>query len=157
MLGAPDESPQLPIPFWDAERFRENIHRIETNSGDMFQSRDRIHAHLLEGAVDDAEFHFKLFAPAAGRETNIVGSIPVGVVGLLLKKQIEGTFTKNLWIIATMMIVVAVLLALTLPATAQIAPAETGTNMPPDFYPHSPCLKPAKVAKDDAALALGQI
>src|SRR6266480_6992744 len=42
----------------------------------------------------------------------IVGSIPVGVVGLLLKKQIEGTFTKNLWIIATMMIVVAVLLAL---------------------------------------------
>jgi undecaprenyl-diphosphatase len=33
------------------------------------------------------------------------------VVGLLLKKQIEGTFTKNLWVIATMMIVVAVLLA----------------------------------------------
>jgi len=42
----------------------------------------------------------------------IIGSVPVGVVGLLLKKQIEGTFTKNLWIIATMMIVVAVLLAL---------------------------------------------
>src|SRR2546421_11505018 len=42
----------------------------------------------------------------------IIGSIPVGVVGLLLKKQIEGTFTKNLWIIATMMIVVAVFLAL---------------------------------------------
>jgi undecaprenyl-diphosphatase len=42
----------------------------------------------------------------------IIGSIPVGVLGLLLKKQIEGTFTKNLWIIATMMIVVAVLLAL---------------------------------------------
>ena len=42
----------------------------------------------------------------------IIGSIPVGVVGLLLKKQIEGTFTKNLWIIATMMIVVAVLLAM---------------------------------------------
>jgi len=42
----------------------------------------------------------------------IIGSIPVAVVGLLLKKQIEGTFTKNLWVIATMMIVVAVLLAL---------------------------------------------
>jgi undecaprenyl-diphosphatase len=42
----------------------------------------------------------------------IIGSVPVAVVGLLLKKQIEGTFTKNLWIIATMMIVVAVLLAL---------------------------------------------
>ena len=41
----------------------------------------------------------------------IIGSIPVAVVGLLFKKQIEGTFTKNLWVIATMMIVVAVLLA----------------------------------------------
>jgi undecaprenyl-diphosphatase len=41
----------------------------------------------------------------------VVGSIPVGIVGLLFKKQIEGTFTKNLWVIATMMIVVGVLLA----------------------------------------------
>lgn len=41
----------------------------------------------------------------------IIGSIPVAVVGLLFKHQIEGTFTKNLWIIATMMIVVAILLA----------------------------------------------
>lgn len=40
----------------------------------------------------------------------IIGSIPVGVVGLIFKKQIEGTFTKNLWVIATMMIVVAILL-----------------------------------------------
>src|ERR1041385_3688100 len=42
----------------------------------------------------------------------IIGSIPVGVVGLLFKKQIEGTFTKNLWVIATMMVVIAVLLAI---------------------------------------------
>jgi undecaprenyl-diphosphatase len=42
----------------------------------------------------------------------IIGSIPVGAVGLLFKKHIEGTFTKNLWIIATMMIVVALGLAL---------------------------------------------
>jgi undecaprenyl-diphosphatase len=42
----------------------------------------------------------------------IIGSVPVGIVGLLFKKQIEGTFTKNLWIIATMMIVVAILLAI---------------------------------------------
>ena len=42
----------------------------------------------------------------------IIGSVPVAVVGLLFKKQIEGTFTKNLWVIATMMIVVAVLLAI---------------------------------------------
>ncbi|HKO96374.1 MAG TPA: undecaprenyl-diphosphate phosphatase [Pyrinomonadaceae bacterium] len=42
----------------------------------------------------------------------ILGSIPVAVVGLVFKKQIEGTFTKNLWVIATMMIVVAILLAI---------------------------------------------
>lgn len=42
----------------------------------------------------------------------ILGSIPIGVVGLLFKKQIEGTFTKNLWIIATMMIVIALMLLL---------------------------------------------
>ena len=42
----------------------------------------------------------------------IIGSIPVAVVGLAFKKQIEGTFTKNLWVIATMMIVVALLLTL---------------------------------------------
>lgn len=41
----------------------------------------------------------------------IIGSIPVAMVGLLFKKQIEGTFTKNLWVIATMMIVIAILLA----------------------------------------------
>ncbi len=41
----------------------------------------------------------------------ILGSIPIGTVGLLLKKQIEGPGTKNLWFIATMMIAVAILLA----------------------------------------------
>jgi undecaprenyl-diphosphatase len=40
----------------------------------------------------------------------IIGSIPIGIVGLLLKKHIEGTFTKNLWVIATMMVVVAIFL-----------------------------------------------
>ena len=42
----------------------------------------------------------------------IIGSIPVGTIGLLLKKQIEGPFTKNLWVIATMMIVVGILLTI---------------------------------------------
>ena len=42
----------------------------------------------------------------------IIGSLPVGIVGLVFKKQIEGTFTKNLWVIATMMIVVAIMLAI---------------------------------------------
>jgi undecaprenyl-diphosphatase len=41
----------------------------------------------------------------------IIGSLPVGVVGLIFKKQIEGTFTKNLWVIATMMVVIALMLA----------------------------------------------
>lgn len=42
----------------------------------------------------------------------IIGSIPVAVFGLLFRKQIEGTLTKNLWVIATMMIVVAILLGI---------------------------------------------
>jgi len=42
----------------------------------------------------------------------IIGSLPVGIVGLYLKKLIEGPFTKNLWVIATMMIVVGVLLTI---------------------------------------------
>ena len=42
----------------------------------------------------------------------IIGSIPVGTIGLVLKKQIEGPFTKNLWVIATMMIVVGVLMTI---------------------------------------------
>jgi undecaprenyl-diphosphatase len=42
----------------------------------------------------------------------ILGSIPIGIVGLIFKEQIEGTFTKNLWIIATMMISIALLLLL---------------------------------------------
>ncbi len=41
----------------------------------------------------------------------ILGSIPIGVVGLLLKDFIEGSGTKNLWMIATMLIVIAILLA----------------------------------------------
>jgi undecaprenyl-diphosphatase len=42
----------------------------------------------------------------------IIGTVPVVIIGLLFKKQIEGTFTKNLWVIATMMIVVALLLTI---------------------------------------------
>lgn len=42
----------------------------------------------------------------------IIGSVPVGIAGLLFKKQIEGPFTKNLWVIATMMIVVGLLLTI---------------------------------------------
>ena len=39
----------------------------------------------------------------------IIGTIPIGILGLLLKKHIESTF-RGLWIITTMVIVVAILL-----------------------------------------------
>ena len=41
----------------------------------------------------------------------IIGSIPIGVVGLLFKDTIEGTATKNLWTISIMLIAVGILLA----------------------------------------------
>lgn len=41
----------------------------------------------------------------------IIGSVPIAILGLLFKKIIEGPLTKNLWVIATMMILVAILLA----------------------------------------------
>ncbi len=41
----------------------------------------------------------------------IIGSIPVGIIGLLFKDEIEGALTKNLWIISIMLIAVALLLA----------------------------------------------
>lgn len=66
------------------------------------------HLALLRGRVDPARP--KLSKDAWLGWLVIIGSIPVGTVGLLLKKQIEGPFTKNLWVIATMMIVVGILL-----------------------------------------------
>jgi undecaprenyl-diphosphatase len=41
-----------------------------------------------------------------------IGSLPIGIVGLIFKKQIEGTFTKDLWVISTMMVVIAILLVI---------------------------------------------
>jgi undecaprenyl-diphosphatase len=74
----------------------------------------RDHVALLTGAVTSAT------ATKSGRLSPeawlgwlvIIGSIPVGLVGLLFKKQIEGTFTKNLWVIATMMILIALLMGI---------------------------------------------
>ncbi|REJ78448.1 MAG: undecaprenyl-diphosphatase UppP [Acidobacteria bacterium] len=40
----------------------------------------------------------------------VVGSVPVAIFGLVFKETIEGALTKDLWIIATMLIVVAVML-----------------------------------------------
>ncbi len=41
----------------------------------------------------------------------IIGSIPIGVAGVLLKKYIEGPGTKNLWTISIMLVAVAIGLA----------------------------------------------
>jgi len=40
----------------------------------------------------------------------IIGSIPIGVVGIVFKEEIEGSGTKNLWFISIMLIAIAVLL-----------------------------------------------
>ncbi|MEO8042839.1 MAG: undecaprenyl-diphosphatase UppP [Acidobacteriota bacterium] len=40
----------------------------------------------------------------------IIGSIPIGVVGILFKDTIEGAATKNLWFISIMLISIALLL-----------------------------------------------
>jgi undecaprenyl-diphosphatase len=82
----------------------------------------RDHLALLRGRPRPAEMRAAGGAAVRGRAKLsdearlgwlvILGSLPVGIVGLIFKKQIEGTFTKNLWVIATMMIVIALLLAL---------------------------------------------
>lgn len=40
----------------------------------------------------------------------IIGSIPIATIGLVLKELIEGPFTKNLWVMITMLLVVSALL-----------------------------------------------
>src|SRR5919205_3196832 len=75
----------------------------------------RDHLLLLRGrtppGVDGSGFLGSRLSPDAKLGWLIfIGSLPIGVLGLALKKIIEGTFTKNLWVISTMMVVVALLL-----------------------------------------------
>lgn len=42
----------------------------------------------------------------------VLGSIPIGTIGILFKETIEGPDTKNLWIIAIMLIVIGILLGI---------------------------------------------
>lgn len=42
----------------------------------------------------------------------IIGTIPIVVVGLALKKVIEGEITKNLYVISSMLIIVAIIMAI---------------------------------------------
>ena len=73
------------------------------------------HMALLSGRKNTTDertgFFAKLSQDARLGWLVILGSIPIAIVGLIFKEQIEGTFTKNLWVIATMMIVVGFLLA----------------------------------------------
>jgi undecaprenyl-diphosphatase len=82
--------------------------------GDIWNiTRAFIHDHLLllkGGRSNGTNTSARLSSEAWLGWLVIIGSLPVAVVGLAFKKQIEGTFTKNLWVIATMMIVVALLL-----------------------------------------------
>jgi undecaprenyl-diphosphatase len=86
-------------------------------AGDIWRiTRAFIHDHLVilkDGRRDQfnrENEHARLSSDAWLGWLIIIGTIPVVIVGLAFKRQIEGSFTKNLWIIATMMIVVALLL-----------------------------------------------
>lgn len=71
----------------------------------------RDHLALLSGRTRGAGgFFSRLSIEARLGWLVILGSIPIGVVGLLFKDEIEGTFTKNLWVISTMLVVIAILL-----------------------------------------------
>jgi len=86
-------------------------------AGDIWRiTRAFIHDHLVilkDGRRDQfnrENEHARLSTDAWLGWLIVIGTIPVVIVGLAFKKVIEGSFTKNLWIIATMMIVVALLL-----------------------------------------------
>ena len=75
----------------------------------------RDHMALLAGRRDAGGAGLRGLAATLSPESKLgwlifIGSLPVGTVGLLLKKQIEGPLTKNLWLISAMMVGVALLL-----------------------------------------------
>jgi undecaprenyl-diphosphatase len=79
----------------------------------------RDHLALLRGGKSEAAMEMTMMGQRQSRLSHeawlgwlvIIGSIPIGTIGLALKKLIEGPFTKNLWVIATMMIAFAIGLA----------------------------------------------
>ncbi|MBD0370958.1 MAG: undecaprenyl-diphosphatase UppP [Pyrinomonadaceae bacterium] len=74
------------------------------------------HLALLRGGKSEAALEMTMMGQKQSRLSDdawlgwliIIGSIPIATIGLLLKKIIEGPFTKNLYVIATMMILVAI-------------------------------------------------
>jgi undecaprenyl-diphosphatase len=73
--------------------------------------RDHI-AYFRDPAMRTAGFWKSLSDDARLGWLVIIGSLPIGIIGLKLKKIIEGPNTKNLWLIASMMIIIAILLAI---------------------------------------------
>jgi undecaprenyl-diphosphatase len=73
--------------------------------------RDHL-TYFTDGAARSKGFWASLSDDARLGWLVVIGSLPIGIIGLKLKKLIEGPNTKNLWLIATMMIVIAVLLAI---------------------------------------------
>jgi undecaprenyl-diphosphatase len=72
----------------------------------------RDHAEYFRNRNEMSGFWSSLSAEARLGWLVFLGSLPIGIVGIKLKKLIEGPNTKNLWLIAVMMIVIAVLLAI---------------------------------------------
>jgi undecaprenyl-diphosphatase len=76
----------------------------------------RDHLALVRGQKSEAAMEMTMIGKRQSRLSQeawlgwlvIIGSIPIATIGLVLKKVIEGPLTKNLWLIATMMIVVAI-------------------------------------------------
>jgi undecaprenyl-diphosphatase len=74
----------------------------------LFFNKDRIHFSDPNGGVKP-----RWLSPNAWLGWLVIlGSVPIGVVGLVFKDFIEGEGTKNLWLIATMLIVIALVLLL---------------------------------------------
>jgi len=74
----------------------------------------RDHLRLLTGGAatqGDSSSRFAALSPDARLGWLIIlGSLPIGIIGLSFKDEIEGTFTKNLWVISVMLVVIGVML-----------------------------------------------
>src|SRR5258708_26313708 len=83
-------SDEADFPIGDADRRRENVHRVETDAGDVLKPRGRVDAGLLEGAVDEAQFHAGLLN--AIRKMNRISSPPAS--RFAARRAAAGTRTK---------------------------------------------------------------
>lgn len=73
----------------------------------------RDHLRLLTGGANSDNSSSRFAALSTDARLGwliILGSLPIGIIGLLFKDEIEGTFTKNLWVISVMLVVIGVML-----------------------------------------------